>query len=163
MNRLAWVLPLAAAVPLGADYQPVAAYGWPPNLPIIDTGAALVQGTRVPAYFNWVDPGPSPARMRSGLDTVVDLPGLPRAATVWATVEDRYDWLPTYGVNGEHDRPWLRVGSEWTFPRPGAQAFVGVGAMVPLTSATSDMLNPDPYVQAVSARGQVAIYAGVRF
>jgi hypothetical protein len=40
---------------------------------------------------------------------------------------------------------------------------VGIGATVPLVSATNGMLSQDPVVQADSARGQIALYAGVRF
>jgi len=164
MKRLLWILPLAVALPLGADDQPVPASDWAWSLSGIDRGATLVPAPRIPAYLNRVSPaGPDPVRIRSGPMVVTHIPYLPGEAILSATVEDRYDWLPTYGANGERDRPWLRIGSEWTFARPWVRPFVGIGATVPLVSATNGIASQDPAVQADSARGQIALYAGVRF
>ncbi len=163
MRRFAWLF-LAAAVAFGADLPWAPGANGPWSLGYLDSGAALIPAPRTPAYLNWVAPaGPDLTRAGPELATLAHLPGIPREATLSASVEDRYDWFPTYGSNAYRDRPWLRVGSEWTFSRPGTSSFVGIGATVPLASPTSGMLPQDPVVQTDSARGQVAVYAGVRF
>jgi hypothetical protein len=159
MRALALFCLLTAAMPLGAERTllPWAGGSWSPP----PGGSAA---PRTPADLNWADPaGLEPAGIRPGLNRTVRIPGIPREATLSAAVEDRYDWLPTYGANADRDRPWLRVASQWSFPGAGVKTFAGIGATVPLASPASGMLGQDPNALGASARGQVAVFAGVRF
>ncbi len=160
------LLCLFAAAPLGADVGPLlGAGGSPPwSIPALPSAPSAFPDLRTPAFLDGVAP-PSldPTTLLPGLSTPFHIPGIPRDGSVTVGVDDRYDWLPTYGTNADHDRPWLRAGSEWTIPGPGMKVFLGVGAAVPLASSTNGMPAQDPAVRAAATRGQVGVFFGVRF
>jgi hypothetical protein len=169
MTGTPWIILLSAALPLGAGYQELPGMdpAWSQVLEGSYTpgpGAPVGLVLRSPAASTWLDPaGLEPTVTVPGLHSAVHLAGIPRDIRVAAAVEDRYDWLPTFGDNPGHDRPWLRVDSEWTFAPGRRTVFVGVGATLPLTSPALGMPVQDPVAQATAARGQIGIYAGFRF
>jgi len=157
---------LAMPLGTGAEAAPGLVQGFAPPL----MGPAPMAGpygrsvVRTYAYPNWVAPShlATPAGP-AGIHAAAELPGLPGTASLGAVVTDHYDWLPPLGVNGFHDRPWLQVGGEWSLQRTRARPFLGIGASLPLVSAGSGLASQDLPAANAAARGQIGIYAGVRF
>ena len=168
MKGFAFLCLLAASAPLGADYAHLTGPDWTSGQPrsssALQPNPSGILGLRAPAYPDWVAPtSPAPAWNQQGLNAIWHFPGVAKDVLLAAEVEDRYDWFPTYGTNADRDRPWLRVGSEWAFPRTNRQVSAGIGAAIPLVSATSGMPPEDPVPLEASARSQVGIYVKVRF
>jgi hypothetical protein len=88
-------------------------------------------------------------------------------ATVAAGIglEYRFENLSTPGVDSSYDRPWLRANLGMAFPTPSLKPFFGLEAAFPLTSYTlnASTARIDDIQKAVAPKGQLGLYAGIRF
>ena len=168
MKATVWLVLAAAAAPLGADFQtlPGMDAAWNRMLEGYSAPGPTAPGVwapRAPAGPGGPDPVRlSPVLAAPRLHAAATLPGIPKEVRLAAAVEDRYDWLPIFGNNPGHDRPWLRVDSEVAFPSGRKAAFLGFGASLPLTSPASGMSVQDP-ATFLAARGWIGVRAGFRF
>jgi hypothetical protein len=83
---------------------------------------------------------------------------------VGAGIEYRFEKIDSGVSSVNYARPWARVNAGISIPAPFLKPFVGVEADFPLASKKiEDAGSNEDILKALAPKGQVGIYAGIRF
>jgi hypothetical protein len=79
-------------------------------------------------------------------------------------LEYRAEKLSTEDLSTTYGRAWFRANAGYEIPTPRAKIFIGLEGAVPLSSQNPDASAEDnDNLKAVAPKGQIGVYAAVRF